>query len=151
MRIYEWRSAGSSTHSLQPRKNRLFGPHFRHSNDNYISHTKKMPNAKVKILLTFSLCDEKRAHVIHISIDTSVQWRNAGSLSYAFRDNDLHMEVNTAEWPCSFTLHCVTLGLPSKLTILALTILHSTVYCCVPFLRNYTTYELRYICTRKLR
>lgn len=41
-----------------------------------------------------------------VSIDTSEQWRNADSLSYnAFRDNDLHMEVNPAEWPCSFTLY----------------------------------------------
>lgn len=46
------------------RRNRLFGSHFRHSNDNYVSQVQKMLNSKVKILLTLSSRDEKRARVI---------------------------------------------------------------------------------------
>lgn len=111
-------------------KNRLFGPHFRHSNDNYISHAKKKKNVERKSKDIIDAFFMRRKTCACDPAYRSIRVCNGAmpvlSPTTTFRDNDLHMEVNTAEWPCSFTLHRVTLGLLSKLTILALTILFFT-------------------------
>lgn len=93
-------------------KNRLFGPHFRHSNDNYISHTKKNVERKSKDIIDAFFMRRKMCACdpAYRSIRVCNGAMPVLSPTTTFRDNDLHMEVNTAEWPCSFTLHCVTLG-----------------------------------------
>lgn len=149
---YEWRSAGSSIHSLlSTEKIDFSGRIFAIATTIiFLVQKKNAENARVKILLTLSswktcACDpayrsirvcngampvlSPTPFVTTICTWRSIQLSDRAVLRYTVLHWDYHRN-----W-----------------LFLALTILHSTVYCRVPFLRNYTTYELRKLWTRKPR